>query len=134
MEHAVRLATLFIVVIVVAVLLWSCAHSRTSEYFVIHMVDDETDCGVPFVELKLPNEVKYWTDSAGVAALDEPSLRNRDVFLSIRSHGYEYPEETPLGRGITIRIEPGKKRELRVRRTIHTGTSASSPPTHGRMA
>ena len=70
------------------------------------------------VELQLPNEVTYWTDSAGVAALDEPSLRGREVFVSIRSHGYEYSQDTPLGRGTNVRIEPGKPQELRVRRTM----------------
>jgi hypothetical protein len=31
-----------------------------------------------------------------VAALDEPSLRGREAFLGIRSHGYEY-SQTVLG-------------------------------------
>lgn len=73
---------------------------------------------MPLVELKLPNDVTYWTDSAGVAALDEPSLRGREVFVAVRSHGYEYPEESGFGRGVTPTIEPGTRREIRVRRTM----------------
>ena len=102
----------------VALLVWSCTDSRTSEYFVIRVVDEQTGRGVSLVELKLPNEVRYWTDSAGVAAFDEPSLRGREVFLAIRSHGYEYPQETPIGRGTNIEFEPGKIQKLRVRRTM----------------
>jgi hypothetical protein len=73
---------------------------------------------MPLVELKLPNDVKYWTDSAGVAAIHEPSLNGDDVFISIRSHGYEYPHETLFGRGAIVRVEPGRTRELRLRRTM----------------
>src|SRR5438094_789878 len=101
-----------------AALLWFCAGGQTSRYFVVRVVDEQTGRGVPLVELKLPNEVKYWTDSAGVAALDEPSLVKREVFLAIRSHGYEYPEETPFGRGANVQIEPGKIRDVRLRRTM----------------
>ncbi len=113
-----RLASLFIAVIGVAVLLWSCADGRASEYCVIRVVDEDTGRGVPLIELKLPNDVKYWTDSAGVAALDEPSFVGREVFIAIRGHGYEYSEETLFGRGAHVRIEPGATRELRVRRTM----------------
>jgi hypothetical protein len=89
-----------------------------SDYFVVRVVDEDTGRGVPLVELRLPNDVKYWTDSAGVAALDEPSLVGRDVFVSVSGHGYEYPQETFLGRGVNLRIDPGTVREVRVRRTM----------------
>jgi len=114
----VRLVSLFMAVMSVAVLPGSSAAGRTLEYFVIRVVDADTGRGVPLVELKLPNEVKYWTDSAGVAALDEPSFVESEVFIAIRSHGYEYSEETPLGRGACVRIEPGRMKELRIHRTM----------------
>ncbi|MEN8007696.1 MAG: hypothetical protein ABFS42_11815 [Candidatus Krumholzibacteriota bacterium] len=113
-----RLVSLVIALIIAAVLHWSRADARTIEYFVIHVVDQETGRGVPLVELRFPNEVKYWTDSAGVAAIDEPSFIEREVFIAIRSHGYEYSDETPLGRGVNARIEPGGVLELRVHRTM----------------
>ena len=118
MNYVVRFASPFVAVMSVAVLIWSCADGWTSEYFVIRVLDEDTGRGVPLVELKLPNDVKYWTDSAGVAALDEPSFGGREVFITVRSHGYKYVEETPLGRGANVRIEPGKIQELRVRRTM----------------
>lgn len=70
------------------------------------------------VELRLPNDAKYWTDSAGVAAIYEPSLDGREIFLAIRSDGYEYPNETLFGRGINVKVEPGKMREVAIRRTM----------------
>jgi hypothetical protein len=99
-------------------LLLACSGSTASEYFVIRVIDEETERGVPLVELKLPDEVKYWTDSAGIAALAEPSLQGSEVFLSISSHGYEYPKETPYGRGTFVNVEPGEILELWVRRTM----------------
>lgn len=113
-----RLELLFVVVLIAAVLLLSSASDQTSRYFVVRVVDEQTGRGVPLVGLKLPNEVTYWTDSAGIAALDEPSLRGREVFLGIHSHGYEYPEATLFGRGVNVKIESGKMREVRIRRTM----------------
>jgi hypothetical protein len=75
-------------------ILWACVDNRTSDYFLIRVVDDQSGRGVPLVELKLQNEAEYWTDSAGVAALNEPSLHGRKVFVAVRSDGYEVPVES----------------------------------------
>ena len=106
------------VVLLTLLLLWPCAEGGASEYCVIRVVDSDTGRGVPLIELELPNNVRYWTDSAGIAALDEPSFVGRDVFIAIRGHGYEYPQETYLGRGVNVRIDPGRIQELQVRRTM----------------
>jgi len=98
-------------------LLLFCAQAQTTRYFVIKAVDDQTGRGIPLVELKLANEVKYITDSAGIAALDEPSLNNIETFIEVRSHGYQYPDETIFGRGLVLKLQPGRTRELRLRRT-----------------
>ena len=113
-----RMAPLCGVVAIAAILLSSCTDARTSEYFVIRVLDEATGRGVPLVELKLPNEVSYWTDSAGIAAFNEPSLIGRDVFLAIRSHGYAYLHETLLGSGTNVTVEPGRMHTLRMRRTM----------------
>ena len=98
---------------------WVGGEGRTSEYFVIRVVDDQSGRGVPLVALKLENEVEYWTDSAGVAAFDEPALRGLEVLLAVRSDGYEYQDEMLfVGRGAKVKVEPGRIRELRIRRTM----------------
>ena len=117
-KNILRLIARCGVATIIATLLWACADARTSKYFVIRVIDEDTGRGVPLVELKLPNEVTYWTDSAGVAAFNEPSLSGLDVFLSIRSHGYEYPQETVMGRGTHVTVEPGKIQILRIQRTM----------------
>lgn len=99
-------------------MLSSCINSQESEYSVIRVVDETTGRGVPLVELELPNKVKYWTDSAGVASLNERSLKDHEVFIKIRSHGYEYPHKTPMGRGTIVKIESNRPKELSIRRTM----------------
>jgi hypothetical protein len=98
--------------------LCSCSDSQPSEYLVVRVVDDATDRGVPLVELKLWNEVKYWTDSAGVAALDEPSFAGQEVVIGVRSHGYEYIEDSPVEGSAVVTLVPGEIVELRVHRTM----------------
>lgn len=96
----------------------SCRGDPPLVYFVVRVVDEQTGRGVPLVELKLPNEVKYQTDSAGVAALDEPSFHGSEVFVEVRSHGYEYPHETFLGRGLNLRVQPGINKVIKIHRTM----------------
>jgi hypothetical protein len=106
------------VVVVLAMVLRSGVAAAAPSYFVIRVTDEQTGRGVPLVELKLSNEVSYWTDSAGVAAFDEPSFEGLDVFLQIRSHGYAFANETLMGRGVVVKVERGAQRELQVRRTM----------------
>ncbi|MCX6638766.1 MAG: hypothetical protein NT090_27240 [Acidobacteria bacterium] len=61
-------------------------------YFIVRVTDSETGRGVPLMALKLPDAVEYWTDSAGVAALDEPTFENREVFVEIRGHNPQGPQ------------------------------------------
>src|SRR5687768_7384875 len=57
--------------------------------FAVQVVDEATGRGVPLVELKTVHAVRYYTDSGGVAAIDEPGLEGQELFLFVASHGYE---------------------------------------------
>jgi hypothetical protein len=107
---------------VVSILFWfliaATALAAPSDYFVVRVTDEATGRGVPLIELKLPNEVKYYTDSAGVAALLEPALEKRSVFVEISGHGYEFPGKTFMGQGLNLTVRAGAKSELKVRRTM----------------
>lgn len=87
-------------------------------YFIVRVTDEATHRGVPLIQLKLPNEVKYFTDSAGVAAIFEPSFESRPVFVEVSGHGYEYPTKTLFGRGVNLTFRPGGRAEIEVHRTI----------------
>ncbi|MEZ6059257.1 MAG: hypothetical protein R3C19_02735 [Planctomycetaceae bacterium] len=48
-----------------------CCAGET-EHCRIRVIDESTGRGVPLVELKTVNDIRYVTDSAGVVAFDEP--------------------------------------------------------------
>ncbi len=85
--------------------------------FVIRVVDEATGRGVPLVELSTTNGIALWTDSNGIAVFDEPGLVGQSVFFSVRSHGYEYPEDGFGYRGKALLVKRGASATLRVRRT-----------------
>src|SRR3954471_22945102 len=49
--------------------------------FVISVVDDQTNRGVSLVELTTVNNVRFVTDSAGLAAVDDVDLLDRKIFF-----------------------------------------------------
>jgi hypothetical protein len=89
---------------------------RTTDYFKIAVVDQDTGRGVPLVELRTTNEISYYTDSNGIVAFYEPGLMNQAVWFSVRSHGYEYPQDWLGGRGTSLQVTPGGSTVLRIKR------------------
>lgn len=68
------------------------------------------------MELELVNHMKYLTDSAGRAAIDEPGLENETVFFYVRSHGYEFAKDGFGMAGARIKLAPGGKEVLKIKR------------------
>src|ERR1044071_8794412 len=96
----------------------AACQAAPNDYYVVRVTDEATGRGVPLIELKLPNEVKYWTDSAGIAALHESAFEKLPVFVAVAGHGYEFPQETALGRGVNLTLQPGGFAKIQVRRTM----------------
>lgn len=88
----------------------------SAEFFEIQVVDSETGRGVPLVELETVNHILYVTDSAGRVALNEPSFFGQTIFFSVRSHGYEFPKDGFGFRGTRLKIVPGGRAELKIKR------------------
>ncbi|MFV1966888.1 MAG: hypothetical protein ACC628_15795 [Pirellulaceae bacterium] len=86
------------------------------DYFKILVVDEATGRGVPLVELKTVNDIRYYTDSHGVVAFHEPGLMDQRVFFHIASHGYEYPQDAIGYRGCRLVTQPGGKAVLKIHR------------------
>jgi hypothetical protein len=84
--------------------------------FVIRVVDQATDRGVPMVELSTVHGVTFITDNAGVVAFDEPGLMDIPVFFKVTSHGYEYPKDGLGFQGKRLATTPGKMAKIRVKR------------------
>src|SRR3954453_21705392 len=67
--------------------------SNPGRYFAIEVVDEQTGRGVPMVELQTTYGGRYYTDSAGLIAFDEPGLMGRRVFFGVAAHGYEFAKD-----------------------------------------
>ncbi|HTK75570.1 MAG TPA: hypothetical protein VL371_09955, partial [Gemmataceae bacterium] len=103
--------------VVVAVLgLGPIVTAAPADYFAIRVVDQDTGRGVPLVELKTTNEVKYYTDSNGFIAFLEPGLMGQEVFFHVKSHGYEYPKDAFGYRGVRLKPVAGGKAMIKVKR------------------
>ncbi|HEX2972440.1 MAG TPA: hypothetical protein VHP11_08905 [Tepidisphaeraceae bacterium] len=92
------------------------AWSEDRSFFAIQVVDDATGRGVPLVQLQTTDKARYYTDSNGYVAFDEPGLMDQEVWFTISSHGYEFPGESFGKRGVTLKVTPGGKTQLKIRR------------------
>ena len=83
---------------------------------VIEVVDEQTARGVPLVELETVDRVRYYTDSNGLVAFNEPGLMNQKVFFSVSSFGYEFPEDMFGFRGTIVETAAGGTTKLKIKR------------------
>jgi hypothetical protein len=110
-ETTLRFASLLILILATTTSL-----AAADRPFAIVVVDEATGRGVPLVELRTVNDIRLWTDSAGVAAFDEPGLAGKEVFFHIKSHGYEFPKDGFGYRGQALRVVPGGEAKLTIQR------------------
>ncbi|MGD0090819.1 MAG: hypothetical protein ABSE73_12940 [Planctomycetota bacterium] len=94
----------------------ACAAAGANPCFAITVVDEETGRGVPLVELRTVNEIRYYTDSNGIVAFDEPGLLNQKVFFHVQSDGYEFPKDGFGYCGTALDVKPGAGATLRLKR------------------
>lgn len=85
-------------------------------YFAVTVVDDETGRGVPLIELRTVNALRYTTDSNGVVAFREPGLMDTDVYFHVAGPGYEYPADGFGERGAKLHVTAGGAARLKVHR------------------
>jgi hypothetical protein len=95
---------------------WSGEQATTPSYFAITVVDEQTGRGVPLVELRTVNGLRYYTDSNGIVAFHEAGLMGKDIFFHVASHGYEFPKDGFGYHGKTLAVTPGGSAKLTVRR------------------
>ena len=88
----------------------------TNLYFKIRVVDAETGRGVPLVELKTTSQQRFYTDSAGVVAFNEPGLMGHEVWFRVWSHGYEFPKDGFGNAGVRLKVEAGHSAEIKLKR------------------
>jgi hypothetical protein len=90
--------------------------AEPGRYFKIQVVDAQTGRGVPLVELRTTANTRYVTDSNGIVAFFEPGLMDRQVFFSVRSHGYEFPKDGFGMAGKVLDVKPGASAQIKITR------------------
>jgi hypothetical protein len=106
------------VLICLAQFLWfDGAKAAPVDYFGVHVVDDVTGRGVPLIELRTVNDLRFVTDSAGWVAFNEPGLMNREVWFSISGPGYEKAKDGFGFRGVRFMTNPVEKATVKLNRT-----------------
>ena len=103
-------------ILAAALLLQTGTAARSDAPFVVRVVDDATGRGVPLVELRTVNEVKYYTDSGGIVAVTDADLMGQKVYFHVRSHGYEFPKDGFGYAGKALDVKAGGSAELRLKR------------------
>lgn len=106
-----------ILLLISGVPLVSATVSRASEGCRIVVVDQELGWPVPLVEFKTTNQVRFISDNAGVIAMDDPSLMNREVWFSIAGNGYGVSADGFGSRGIRVTPRPGETLTVKVLRS-----------------
>ena len=84
----------------------------------IEVVEKGSGWPVPLVELKTTHQSAFYTDNAGVVAIDAPELLGREVFFHVSSDGYEVAKDGFGYRGVRLTPEPGKTLKIEVERTM----------------
>ena len=105
-----RLSSMILALLALATTAWA------GQPFAIEVVDSRTGRGVPLVELRTVNEIRYVTDSRGIVAFDEPGLMGRKVFFAVSSHGYEFPKDGFGIRGKALDAVAGGRARIEVER------------------
>src|SRR4051812_12520753 len=94
----------------------ACLAAEPGRYFAIEVVDEQTGRGVPMVELQTTSSVRYYTDSNGLVAFDEPGLMGKRVFFGVAAHGYEFAKDGFGIRGVVLEPKPGGSAKLKIKR------------------
>ena len=89
---------------------------KPEDFFKIIVVDEQTGRGVPLVELKTTNDIRYYTDNNGIIAFYEPGLMDQEVYFHIKSHGYKYPNDGFGYRGTSLFISKSDSALIKIKR------------------
>jgi len=95
------------------------APSRIGDYAELRVIDADTGRGLPLVELETVNRLHFVTDNTGRVAFHEPGLMRRQIFFTVRSHGYEVKKDGFGFSGVKVTPKPGQVSEIKlIRRNV----------------
>lgn len=94
------------------------ADNPASRMCLIKIVEKGTNWPVPLVELKTTHELRLVSDNAGIIAIDQPELLDREIFFHVEGHGYDVAPDGFGIRGIRLTPRRGETLRIEVSRTI----------------
>jgi len=109
-------AVVTLTILTLAASLATAAAPSPQPVHVIEVIDEQTGRGVPLVEIETVDRVRYYTDSNGVVAFNEPGLMNQKVFFGVSSFGYEFPEDMFGFHGTIVETTAGGTTKLKIKR------------------
>ena len=83
----------------------------------IVIVDKDNSWPVPMVELRTTHNVRFVSDNAGVIAIDDPELLNREIWFYVIGHGYGLQPDGFNYRGVLLTPCAGETITVKVTRT-----------------
>lgn len=92
------------------------AQAQANNYFRIDVQDADTGRGVPLVELRTTSAVRFYTDSNGIVAINDPELMGQNVYFQVKSHGYEVPADGFGNRGAAFLVKAGERKTIKIKR------------------
>lgn len=92
--------------------------ARAVEPCRIEVVDKENGWPVPLVELRTTSDIVLVTDNAGVIAVDQPDLLQREIWFDVSGHGYGVKADGFGARGIRLTPRSGQTVRIEVERSI----------------
>ena len=92
------------------------SHGSAAEPCVIEVTEKGTGWPVPLVELRTTSQLRFVTDNAGLIAIDEPELMDREVWFTIFGDGYDVPTDGFQQRGVRLMPQSGKTLKVEVTR------------------
>ena len=85
-------------------------------YFKVTVLDASTGRGVPLVKLRTVNHVRFYTDSNGVVAINDPDMIGHSIYFHVSSPGYTYPKDAFGYRGLALKVAAGSSATIRIQR------------------
>lgn len=84
----------------------------------VEVIDKENGWPVPLVELRTTSDIVLVTDNAGLIAVDQPDLLNREIWFDVAGHGYGVKADGFGARGVRVTPRAGATVRIEVERSI----------------
>ncbi len=88
-----------------------------SAVYGLRVIDASTGVGIPLVECKTTQQTTYWSDSTGYVVIHEPGLDGEEMFLHLRSDGYQIKADGFGYQGTRIALKANQTSLVQINRT-----------------